>query len=349
MSDTPSSSNPTLATAQKTFVNGDKKIATSKDARRVFGKSMADITAAVDAARAKAMPGGHSVQGSPGPTERTVAPAAAAEVAGDPDTEATEPEPAAATPEPATATPDPLRAREAKLVEQQTRIAREKREFESYKSKVESELAEARELRRLSQSDPMAYFEKYHGIKREAFVQVMGQHAQPKQAGPQTQLPQEIAQELHESRQFRAQLEQERYETRRIAEADRFAQEASAGSDKWPLASRYSPERLKARGWDVASAHAQRGVVLTNAEILDKIEEELADVAQLVKPQSKPKQALTPVAVTTGQAGNTAAQPTLSARSDSQGSPANINTHPTNKNRIADGVRAVEALLNKRT
>jgi hypothetical protein len=305
---------------------------------------MADITAAVEEAR------GMKPSGQVGaPSAEAVAPELAAEAT----TEAVATEPApeapAATTEPA---PDPLRARESKLVEQQTRFQREKREFETYRSRVESELAQAREIVRMSQADPLGYFEKYHGLKPDAFVEALGAQAQQRKGGAPAAaaaLPPEVARELEEGRQFRQSLEQERRQRRIADEQENFARSAKEGAQRWPIASKISAERLKSRGWEIAVAHANQGVSLTNDEILDKLEDELAEYTSAVKPQGTKQVTAAAVGQNGTSAGKTASQPTLSARGSSEPNPpAKPFVHPLSKDRISNGVLAVQELLKKK-
>ena len=275
MADPTVSANPTLAKAQSTF--STPKTASSKDARRVFGKSMSDITAAVDAAR-----GLKAGEGTATPSEGMAA-AATEEVA--PEAGTTE----AATPAPVVAEPaaDPLRAREAKLVEKQQAFARKEREFEARMARVENELAQAREIERLSKSDPFAYFEKYHGIKPDAFVEALGAQAQQRrggQAAAATVIPPEVARELEDGRQFRQRFEAEQRQRRIADEQENFARSAKEGASRWPIAARVSAERLKQRGWEIAVSYANQGQSLTNEEILDKLEDELAEYTSAAKP-----------------------------------------------------------------
>ena len=344
----------TTTTAPATVgVFSDKKKATSAEARKVFGKSIEDITKAVDAAR-NTRPSGT------GPVATAPAEVAAGEEPAVEEVSTSAGTPVAVeTPAEATPTPDQaLRAREARLVENQTKLGRERKEFENYKMRAESELAQAREIVRLSQSDPFAYFEKYHGIKPDAFATALGQQAQARGNGQQgtptvgqQALPPDVARELQEGRQFRQQFAEQEKQRAVQSEQENFARQASAGGARWPLASKFSPEKLKQKGWQMVQELVNRGVVLTNEEVLDRIEDELSEIASLGKPAGSSKSVAgnTAAGSANGQAARAPAQTTLSARADSEGNPPiKPFANPYAKDRIAAGVRAVEEALKKK-
>ena len=216
-------------------------------------------------------------------------------------------------------------------------------------ARVENELAQAREIERLSKSDPFAYFEKYHGIKPDAFVEALGAQAQQRRGGQAAaaSIPPEVARELEDGRQFRQRFEAEQRQRRIADEQENFARSAKEGASRWPIAARVSAERLKQRGWEIAVSYANQGQSLTNEEILDKLEDELAEYTSAAKPTGTKQVAKAAVAESgTTTAGKTASQPTLSARGTSEPNPpAKPFVHPSSRDRISNGVKAVQELL----
>lgn len=92
-----------------------------------------------------------------------------------------------------------------------------------------------------------------------------------------------------EAADLRAQvqrMEAQQYSQGQERELVRFVGEARADAERWPLASRFSESRLRERGMQIAtSARAP----ISNAEILDRIEGELSEIANLRSPPAAAK------------------------------------------------------------
>lgn len=318
---------------------GDNRPPSPNAVNRALGKSITDVVAAVDAARAaKATKEPAAKEASPPATETaseadTPSPAVASEPASDavPAVVEEKKEP----PKEGRLLAD-LRAREAKLVEAKQRFARERSGFDAYRKRTEAELTEARERNALAAKDPFAYLERYHGVKRESFGIATG-----KDPGPSVALEQANARI--------AQLEQMMRQSSEQRALDEFERRAKGGGERWPLASRYSAQKLRTRGWEIATRHASEGVTLTDEEVLDKIEEELSEIASLRTP--KPSTSSTPKPpAPSGPKPQSPPHPTLTSHeaTDSASVPVKATSFKRRHDMIAHTARAVEEALRAR-
>lgn len=342
---------------------------TRNRANRVFGTSPADVVKAVEAARASVTGGeGRAAiltpderaanaadrRASPEAVDKALGKDPATTVAvveeavslleqrsegGDGETPAEE-KPAEPTPREGRLLGE-IRQRERKLVEERARFKRERAEFDDLRRRYDAAIQQANDVLSMSKSDPFGFFEKFHGIKREAFgVANRGQDPGASVAA---------AQQSAEVAQLRRQLEErDQRERAREAEDSRqqilnaFVDRAAKGAATWPMAAKLGRERLLRLGESIALAARERHVTLQDEEILDRIEEELSEIVALGNPKSSasggaPKDSGT--ARPQGQSG----APALT----SQGSGEGDNTKkklPSMKrdDRIAEGVAALE-------
>jgi len=322
--------------------------ASAKRADRATGKSLPDIVHAVDTARAartaateKKLTEPPPVEGAEKPKDQPAESSEATEVA-----TVVEGAPPAETPREGRMLAD-IRAREKRLVEDKQRFKRESEEFAYYKRRVETELATARESNALAQSDPFAWFEKYHGIKRTSFGAVAG----GKDPAPNIALEQanaRIEKLVDRISHLESTKIRETADAVRDRELEKFVADARGAATRWPLAAKYSPDKLKARGWELAVANSRKGVTLSNDEVLDLIEEELSEIASLRAPKSA---AVPPKSTeSTGSEAQASRQPTLTSRGASEAAPDM--TSPLKLKRremIERTVRAVEETRKQRT
>lgn len=207
-----------------------------------------------------------------------------------------------------------LRARERALVEKQQTFSREREEFTRYRSATEEQLTGARALLTAIRTDPIAVLER-HGFSREDIAaRLLDGKARPEEAMSATS--REVAALKQELERQKNEREQERRAVAREREERVFIDQSRADEERWPLASKYSEARLKAKGWEIAVANQAKGVRLSNEDLLDQIEEELTEIASLRgtaapaagKPKpTPPRPARTPVE-------RTPPAPTLSSR-----------------------------------
>ena len=230
-----------------------------------------------------------------------------------------------------------FRKRELRLVEKQQQQSKREKEFDSYRLKTEQELVQARAILEISKRDPFEFFEKYHGIKRDAFLGVPATR-QSSTASPEIEaIRQELRAEREERQRERQAQAQAAQNSRIEAAKEALVGKAKASEDKYPTASRWSQERLKARAWEIVAENVPRGIELSDEEILDRIEEELAPLA---RPKITP---VKPAAPTSSQAAP-AISPTLTSGgvSETSGPPPNI-LKMTRQERFRATVAAVEA------
>ena len=237
-----------------------------------------------------------------------------------------------------------LRAKEKRLVDGQQRLRKEREEFDTYRHRVETELADARESNTLAKQDPFAWFERYHGIKRAAFG-VAGQGTDPAPSVGLEQANVRIAQLEHALTQRNAHDELRAREAARERELAQFASEAKAGEKRWPLSSRYSADKLKARGYEIALASAKAGAILSNDEVLDRIEEELSEIASLRAPKSP---APAPKSPESRSEAKPSEQPTLTSRGTTDAAPVpRLPSKMKHSDMIRETVRVLDELRAK--
>lgn len=227
-----------------------------------------------------------------------------------------------------------LRNRERKLVEQQQAFARQRAEFDSSmkaeRARFEQERGEFRSVHEQTvqiinalRSDPYSVLFQM-GWTPEQLGERLANGNKPTMTEGETRVSREVAElrqmleaerkaSREEIRQIKQAREKERYDAAIAQERASFTGQAKGGSAKFPLASALAdedPTDLWDRAWSIATDNAQRGVNLSNEEILDKIEEQLGKYAR-VATKARPGKTSAP-AVATATSRST---PSASARS----------------------------------
>jgi len=190
-----------------------------------------------------------------------------------------------------------IRAREKALVDRQQAFARERKNHEDKLTRERQEFDKYKQERELARTDPLAYFRQIHGITAEALAGRLLNQGRATPVESQTRLERDVAdlrQALETERTARAKEKEEAETVRqRQHEEEGFVKQARAGSDKWPLSSKYSEKKLISNAWTIVEEFRKQGIRLDNEVILDKIEEELAEIASL-KGDKSPAPSATP-------------------------------------------------------
>lgn len=191
-----------------------------------------------------------------------------------------------------------LRKREAAFITQKQAFAREKDEFTRYRTQTESELTNARALTNALRSDPVAVLRQIGFSDDDIAARLLnGGRARPEEA--LTAQSREVEAVKKELLALKAERENERKAALREREERIFVDQSRSDAERWPLSSKYSEARLKAKAWEIVNANNARGVRLTNEDLLDQIEEELTEIASLrggAAPAAAPKPKPTPAA-----------------------------------------------------
>lgn len=198
-----------------------------------------------------------------------------------------------------------IRAREAKLVTQRQAFGREQEQLQRDRAALDHDRQQLQAYsneRQLAAADPVRYLREVHKYDDKAIASRLlnGGRPGPDELNDATKRElQAIREELAEERKQKAEAA---YQARVDAELAKFENQARAGADKWPLAAKLAQPRLHAHGLRIAqSAHAE-GRPLTNEEILDRLEEELTEYADLRGKQ--PAAPATPAPKSKGNPGN---------------------------------------------
>lgn len=206
-----------------------------------------------------------------------------------------------------------LKRQERVLKEREQRVAAQSREARAQLQRLQQMQSQLEADQRLMGDDPLAWVQKRFGLTNEDIAHrlINGGKARPEESGSRA------ARELEELRAKIRTMEEATAQQNRAAaqerELVRFVGEARADAERWPLASKFSEARLRERGMQIAtSARAP----VSNADILDRIEEELSEIASLrapapVRPSIAKPPAKAPAAVVVPA--STRVAPTLAA------------------------------------
>lgn len=345
---------------------------TRNRANRVFGTSPADVVKAVEAARAS-VSGGEGRAAILTPDERAAnaadrraSPEAVDKALGkDPATTVAVVEEAANLLEQRTGDggeetpaeekpPEPtpregrllgeIRQRERKLVEERARFKRERAEFDDIRRRYDAAIQQANDVLSMSKADPFGFFERFHGIKREAFG-VANRGQDPGASVAAAQRDAEVA-ALRRQLEERDQRERAREDDARRREIlDAFVDRAAKGTT-WPMASKLGRDRLLRLGESIALAAKNRGVILGDDEVLDRIEEELSEIVALGNPKSgQGAPGGAPKSSGTSRAQESQPAPALTSQGSGEGDVTKKKLPSMKRDdRIAEGVAALERL-----
>lgn len=192
------------------------------------------------------------------------------------------------TPPPADAKPDPkegamlasIRAREQKLVQRQQELARQQAEFEQRNARTAQEVAAAQQHMQLAKADPLRYLRELHGWTEDQIAGRIVNGGKPTALEAQAKLERELA-ELRDWKQQQVQAAESQTRQQRIEAARAEFVQVAKDDTRWPLAAAWTPAKLIARGEAIALEHARGGVSLSDEDILDKLEEELGEIAAI--------------------------------------------------------------------
>jgi hypothetical protein len=182
-----------------------------------------------------------------------------------------------------------LRAREKAFVGKQTAFARERAEFDQYKQSTEAQIAQHRtqvaqsqQVLELVRQDPLQLLRAV-GWTPELIAERLSNGNKPSPQEIRAQARRELAEgrrEIAAERQRLAQLAEEAEEEKELSQ---FVTGARSDQTRWPLSSRYSEAKLRSQGLAIVHHYAAQGIALSNEEVLDKLEDELTEIASLGK------------------------------------------------------------------
>jgi len=177
-----------------------------------------------------------------------------------------------------------IRAREAKLVTQRQAFGREQEQLTRDRAALDrdrQQLQGYQQERQLAASDPVRYLREVHKFDDRTIASRLLNGGRPGADEVTGKLEREV-EELRKQREDDLRQQSAREHQQRVdAELAKFENEARGGADKWPLAAKLSQARLHAHGLRLAQLSHSEGRPLTNAEILDRLEEELTEYADL--------------------------------------------------------------------
>jgi hypothetical protein len=239
-----------------------------------------------------------------------------------------------------------IRQREKALEDQRRAFARERDQHTQLQRQLQTE----REKFARDQSEFRAEVDR-------AIAQARGgkpAERQAEQSAPWKQELESLRGELKAERDARTARE---FEAAKDRELSKFVEEARGGKEKWPLSAKFSEKKLRTMAWQIAAESARAGTPLDNAEVLDRIEEELAEIAALREERSTQAEST----AANGKSGGTETSPpattkpapTLtSARSGEAGDPPPRATlrqqlSQSRDDQIRDAINAVKAAREK--
>lgn len=207
-----------------------------------------------------------------------------------------------------------LRQREKALVEKQQTFTRQREEFDRFRTTTTAQLEQHQRMTAMAAQDPITWLERAHGFTREDIAaRLVTGRARPEEAqGAQAREIADLREQIKKDREAR---QAEQAESNKDRELTKFVTEARAGDERWPHAAKWNEAKLRAKAWELALENTRKGVRVSNEDILDAIEEDLAEIAALRQPATpapKPKPSPARPARPTAERQPTA--PTLTSR-----------------------------------
>lgn len=177
-----------------------------------------------------------------------------------------------------------IRAREHKLITERQAFGRDREALERDRAAVDRDRQQVQgylQERQLAVTDPIRYLREVHRFDDKTIASRLLNGGKPGADEVTGKLEREV-EALRKQREDDLRQQAAREQQARVdAELAKFETEARGGADKWPLAAKLSQGRLHAHGLRIAQASHSEGRPLTNAEILDRLEEELTEYADL--------------------------------------------------------------------